>query len=116
MHELSIAMEIVDIVGTEVEKNGGKNVEELELEIGEMAGIVFEALDFALEEAVKGSILEKADIKILKTPGKAQCQDCGKKYYVTDFFSLCPECNSPRSEIIQGKELKVKSIKIKETI
>ena len=63
MHELSIVMGIIKIAEVEAEKAGAKNVDLIELEIGNLAGVEIEALDFAWTEAVKHTILENAKRK-----------------------------------------------------
>ena len=44
MHELSIALSIINLATKEAEKSNAARVSELELEIGEMAGVNIEAL------------------------------------------------------------------------
>jgi len=110
MHELSIAMNIVEIAEEESKKAGAVKVNEIELEIGKMSGIVIEALDFALMEAKKNSVLSNAKITINNIPAKAKCLDCDHEFDVEELFTPCPKCNSFKNEIIQGKELKVKRL------
>lgn len=110
MHEMSIAINIIDLTEEEVNKAGAKKVESIELEVGELSGIVIEALEFALEEAVKETILEDANIIITHKNAKAKCVKCQKEFQTDDLFTACPYCNAFESEIIQGKELKIKSL------
>ena len=112
MHELSIAMNIVDIANEETKKANAKKVFEIELEIGTMSGVVLEALEFALQEAVKDSILENAKIIISEIQAKAKCQNCLHVFKIKDLYSPCPNCNELKTEIISGKELRVKSLKV----
>lgn len=60
MHELSIVLSIVDIAEQQVALNDAQSVEEIELEIGQLAGVEWDALDFAWEAATKHTVLEKA--------------------------------------------------------
>lgn len=110
MHEMSIAMNIVDIVEEELEKAHATVVSQIELEIGTLSGVVLEALEFALDEAVKKTPLENAEIKIEKVSGRASCKHCGYVFESEDYFSSCPQCKSMETEIIQGKELRIKSL------
>ncbi|MEA3497279.1 MAG: hydrogenase maturation nickel metallochaperone HypA [Bacteroidota bacterium] len=112
MHELSIATNIVEIAEVNVKKNNGKSVSEIEIEIGNLSGVVQEALDFAMDVAFENTVLENAKIKIIKIQAKAKCKNCLHEFEVQDFFSPCPKCNSFNPEILQGKELKVKSLVI----
>ena len=112
MHELSIAMNIVEIANEEAEKANVTLVREINLEVGTLSGIVIEALEFAMDEAVKNSVLQNAKIKIRKVPAKAKCLKCSTEFPVEDYYTPCPECNNFETELINGKELKIKSLVI----
>jgi len=113
MHELSIAINIAELIEEELEQRKGMTVDTVTLEIGSLSGVVTEALRFAMEEVKTDSVLKDANIVYLEKEGIASCEACGNKYPVKDFFDPCPECNHPYSEIIQGEELRIKSITLK---
>jgi len=69
-----------------------------------------DALIFAWEAAVPGTILEHAERIIHHLPAKARCMDCGSTYAARQFFEACPSCGQYLSELVQGKELRVKSL------
>ncbi len=110
MHEFSIAMSIVELAEEEAKKAAASVISQLVLEIGTMAGIEFYALDTALEAAVHGTLLENAEIIVDKVPAKARCADCSHVFEIQQVYDACPKCNSLFHEIIQGKELKIRSL------
>ncbi|MDX2249471.1 MAG: hydrogenase maturation nickel metallochaperone HypA [Bacteroidia bacterium] len=110
MHELSIISHIVEIATTEAQKVGMNRVEAIELEIGELAGIEFSALDFAWEVGVSQSVLENAECLIHRVAGKAKCGHCGKVFDMQVLFDPCPECGSYENTVIKGKELVIKTL------
>lgn len=112
MHELSIAMSIVEIAEENAKNANTSVINEIELDIGTQSGVVLEALEFAMQSAVQGTMLEKAKVNINSIPAKAICAQCQHEFYIDDLFAPCPECGNPFCEIIQGKELKVKSLKV----
>jgi hydrogenase nickel incorporation protein HypA/HybF len=112
MHELSIAQNIIEIVEENAKDLEGGMISEVELDIGTVSGVIPETLEFALDVAVKDTILEKAKFKINIIKAKAHCNECKKEFELEDIYTLCPHCGSLQFEIISGKELKVKSIKI----
>ena len=112
MHELSVALSIVKIAEGEAHKVHAKAIELIELEIGNLAGIEFESLDFVWQIAVQGSLLENAVKKIIRIPGKAKCGDCDTVFKIENIYDSCPNCNSYLKGIIEGKELRVKTIKV----
>jgi len=113
MHELSIAQSIVELAEREARNHQADSVEELELEIGALAGIDRLALDFALESATKESLLEGTRIICQQIDGEGRCGDCENLFPVENLFSSCPVCGSYAVKIIKGKELRIKSIIIK---
>ncbi len=112
MHELSIAIGIVEIAEKETRKVNKKKVDSIELEIGTLSGIEINALEYAWEIAVSGTVLEHSQKKITSIDAKATCLDCNTKFIITNIYDLCPLCESYKKEIIKGKELIVKSIEV----
>jgi hydrogenase nickel incorporation protein HypA/HybF len=112
MHEMSIAKSIVDIVAGESEKAGGGEVSEVELEIGTLAGIEYESLEFAIKALKPGSIIENSRVIIQKPQGEAVCMDCEKRFVTDSPVNSCPVCGSYGCSIVKGKELRVVSILI----
>ena len=112
MHELSVAMGIVRIAESETRKAGAREVEAIELEIGALAGIEFQALDFVWPLAVKDTVLERAEKRVEIVEGRARCMDCDTVYEMKRFYDPCPRCSSNLKHILQGKELRVKALEV----
>lgn len=112
MHELSIALNIIDIATAEARKAGAVRVTELHVDVGSLSGVIVEALDMAMQMAVKNTILEKAHVHIHSIPAKAKCRECGNEFEAADFFEECPSCSSFNVAFFQGKELLVRSLKV----
>ncbi len=110
MHEMSIVLGIVKIAETEAVKAGVDAFAAIDLEIGNLSGVEWEALDFAWQAAVAGSVLEKAERKIHNIQAKARCSDCDHLYDIHFIHDNCPKCGSFLKSILQGKELRVKSL------
>jgi hydrogenase nickel incorporation protein HypA/HybF len=111
MHELSIALSIVETVGEQLKEHGAKEAAEVELEIGSMSGVVIEALEFALEEAVKLSMMQHARITIREIPASMRCLACAHEFEPVDIITPCPACGHLYSDLIAGGEMKIKSIR-----
>ncbi len=110
MHELSLVLSIVEIAGEQAKIHSAGQVESIELEIGELAGVEMEALLFAWDAAVPGTILEGSERIIRHIPGKARCPDCSSVFRVHTLFDTCPDCGACFSEVLEGRELRVKSL------
>jgi hydrogenase nickel incorporation protein HypA/HybF len=113
MHELSIAQSIVELAEQQAREHHAVLVEELEMEIGVLAGVEISTLEFALESCMKGTLLEKAQIVRHDIQGEGHCGDCNRTFPVETLFSACPVCGSYAVNIVKGKELTLKSLLIK---
>lgn len=107
---MSIALSIVKIAEEEARKARVSHFAAIDLEIGTLAGIEFDALDFVWKAAVQETVLEKAKKRVIKIPAKAVCADCSKEYSLSFVYDNCPSCGSYLKNILQGKELRVKSL------
>lgn len=112
MHELSIAVAIVKIAEDETKKANAKKVTKIELEIGVLAGIEIDSLNFVWDSAVENTVLETAEKNILIIDGKGRCIDCDTEFSMENIYDCCPNCGSNFKNILQGKELKVKSLEV----
>ncbi len=112
MHELSIAMGIVKIAEDETSKANANEVIKIELVVGVLSGVEIDSLEFVWSSAVKDSVLEKAELKIIKILGKGKCADCDTEFEMENIYDVCPNCSSNFKGILQGKELKVKALEV----
>jgi hydrogenase nickel incorporation protein HypA/HybF len=110
MHELSIAMSIVELAEEEARKANASVITKVEVEIGTMAGVEIDALLFAWDSAIQGTPAQNAPLEIHSIQAEAHCLECGEIFPAEHFFVECPQCKSFRYEIIKGKELRVCSL------
>jgi hydrogenase nickel incorporation protein HypA/HybF len=69
MHELSIAMSIVEIASEEAQRQGCARVEAVHLKLGTLSGVVKEALLFSWDLASDGSPIAGAKLAIEEVRG-----------------------------------------------
>lgn len=112
MHELSIVMGILKIAENETEKAGATKVDLIELEIGTLAGIELDALNFAWSRAVQDTVLATAVKKIDIVEARAQCMECDQIFPLQNVYDPCPNCQTYLKGILQGKELRVKALEV----
>lgn len=109
MHEMSITQSVVEIC----ERNaGGRRVTAVTLEIGDLAGVVPEAVEFCFEACTRDTALEGAQLVIERVPGRGRCNGCGTEYGVTACFDPCPCCGGYGIELLCGEELRVKELEV----
>jgi len=112
MHELSMALSIIDKVAREVDKNNVGKVTGIALEIGTLSGIDAEALKFALTFAAKNTVMESAKVTIVHTEGLGRCYHCNQDFRMAEIWTPCPVCNIPAGRILNGEELKFLSLTV----
>lgn len=110
MHELSLAMDVIDLASEEALKNDASLIYKIEIEVGELSGVEKEAFQFSLGMLARESILRNAEIKIIVIPGKARCGQCKQEYEMHDLLTACAQCGGYAEEILGGKEFRVKSL------
>jgi hydrogenase nickel incorporation protein HypA/HybF len=74
MHELSIAISILEIAEEESEQRGNTAVEAIHLKLGAMSGVVKEALASAFELAVEQSAFPNCRLVIEEIPSGRELQ------------------------------------------
>jgi hydrogenase nickel incorporation protein HypA/HybF len=110
MHELSIVMGIIEIAEQQISQEKASVIDEIEMDIGCLSTIEMNAFEFAWSQGVKQTILEGTVKKINRIKGKAQCVDCDAIFNIENLYDACPECGQHLLNILEGKELRVKSL------
>jgi hydrogenase nickel incorporation protein HypA/HybF len=110
VHEVSIAINIIQIIEDELSRHPGKVVEKLHLQIGTLSGVVPDSLLFALDASRQSGPLKNAEISIDHQKAVAHCKECGDKFETEDYFGVCPQCGNERYDLISGRDLIIKSI------
>jgi hydrogenase nickel incorporation protein HypA/HybF len=113
MHELSIAMSMIDQITEESESRGGLRVEAVHMKLGIFSGVDKDALLFAFELACEGSLLAGSRLVIETIPLVIYCVTCQKDRVPPSVYQLsCPDCGSPGQKIVTGREIEVASLEV----
>ena len=116
MHELSIAMSIVELAEEEAERRGVQ-VNAVHLKLGALSGVVKEALLSCYEMACENTSLQGSHLLVEDVPVVIFCPGCQVQRSLRSMqLFCCPECGTPSSEIVQGKELEVVALEIQECV
>ena len=109
MHEAGIAMEIVGIAKAQAEAHGKARVSEVTVRVGDMSGVVAEALEFAFE-ALRDGQAAGAKLEIRRIPVLARCPACAAETRPgADLVLWCEHCGVPL-KVMEGEELTVESV------
>lgn len=112
MHELSIAMSILDMAEEEAGRRSAE-VGAIYVKLGALSGIAKEALLSAYDLARTETSLPNAQLVIEEVPVMIYCPRCQAPRSVPSIQQIsCSQCETPSSEILQGRELQVVALEL----
>jgi hydrogenase nickel incorporation protein HypA/HybF len=113
MHELSIAMSILDMAEEEAGRRSAE-VDAIHVKLGALSGIVKEALLSAYHLARTETTLETAELIIEEVPVMIFCPRCQVPRSIPSIQQIyCVECETPSAQILQGRELQVVALELR---
>ncbi len=111
MHELSVATDIVDAAILTAKLNNAISVTSILVDVGELAVINPEQLQFMYEVITEDTILRGSHMYITVIPAETECE-CGYNGGVEDKFACsCPMCGKTL-HVLKGKDIVLKSLEI----
>ncbi len=113
MHELSIALGILDAASEEAAKHGNIVVRAVHLRLGALAGVIKEALVSAFDLAREGTPLATCELVIEDLPIVIHCSACDtNRTLATAGMMCCPTCGTPSNDVVTGRELEINALEI----
>ena len=114
MHELSIALSIIDIAGEELARQRNGCVDAIHLKLGPLSGVVKEALlsawDLAREQSPP---LASSRLVIEDVPVAVLCPQCNAERPVVSIQEMrCRECGTLCPRVVRGREMEVIAMEI----
>ncbi|HVD77240.1 MAG TPA: hydrogenase maturation nickel metallochaperone HypA [Vicinamibacteria bacterium] len=115
MHELSIAVALVEMACEKAAELGDVRVEALRLRLGPLAGVVREALVFSFDLAAEGTAIAGARLDIEDVPLTVLCPRCAEERRLPSAQHLrCPVCDEPTPKVVRGRELELAALEVRE--
>jgi hydrogenase nickel incorporation protein HypA/HybF len=113
MHEMGIALEIIEIATASIPADlPDARVERINLKVGKLSAIVPSSLTFCFDIAARDTLLSEATLNIEEMPVEARCKVCDHRWTLSGPVFKCEQCDSGSLEIISGRELDITSIEI----
>lgn len=112
MHEQSIVESLLALALENAEKAKASKIRRIYLVVGELSGVVEEAVDFYFSFLSKDTIAAGASIFYVRTPARLRCRNCDNVFSPERLDFHCPECKEQQVEIIGGRELYIDSMEV----
>jgi hydrogenase nickel incorporation protein HypA/HybF len=112
MHEMALAESVREIVEGTARAHGATRVAMVRLEIGKLAQVEIDAMRFAFDVVMRGSLAAAALLEIVETEGSAWCMRCSRPVAIARRGDGCPHCASGQLQVTGGERMRVIDIEI----
>ena len=114
MHEVSIALSMVNELASIAKENNAKYIIAVNLRIGRSSGIVTDSLKFAFDAIkLENPLISSAEIVIEEVPLKYECKECKECFELDSIhFPSCPFCKSYKLKLLSGEEMDITNVEL----
>lgn len=118
MHEMSLVVNLLDIIRQEMEKHDTARLLKVTLRCGALANVVPEALALAFEVQSQGTVFASTRLELQEEPLLLRCGGCGGEFSPPGasrvaIFSACPSCGEEVGHaVLAGKELYIDHLEL----
>ena len=113
MHELAIAQRLIDTASAALPSAARGPIMTVKVQLGALAGLSKDELIFGFQVVATDTPFAAAALEIEELPAVIHCSHCNTNYGVADLAAgYCPVCDSADVQVVQGKELTLRSIEI----
>jgi hydrogenase nickel incorporation protein HypA/HybF len=110
VHEMSIAHDLVSLIESQVNH---VRVVAVRVRVGELSGVVPEALRAAFGPASAGTCADGARLDLEPVPISVWCDACNAEQHLPGPGRLCcPRCGGRTPRVLAGRELELHSLEI----
>jgi hydrogenase nickel incorporation protein HypA/HybF len=113
MHELSIAISLIEGAAEEARRQGVAQVGAVHLKLGRLSGVVKDALLFSYELACEGTALEGSRLVIEEVPAAVFCPCCEVERALPSIQRMCcPVCGALTPQVARGREIELVGLEV----
>ena len=112
MHEIGIIQGALELAEQSARSSGATRIHRLKLRIGQMTGVVPDALQFAFEVVRQGTLAAEASLELETVPATCWCAACRTEFVAKDLQYDCPACGQFSQELRRGLELELASLEV----
>lgn len=112
MHELSIAVALLDAAQAEARSHHAERIVRLKCRVGAARQIMPDLLQDAFAVAREGSLAAGAVLDVETVGMTLKCRACGTQQELQGWQFTCPACGSEQVELSGGDMLELSSIEL----
>lgn len=113
MHELSIALQLLDQVTEITRQHGDARVHKIMVRIGALSGVVPDALATAFTLARANTGYANTELELEEVPVAIFCARCMVDATVaTPQWLGCPTCGALSAKVVRGRELEIAALEL----
>ena len=102
----------LELAAQSARASGAARIHTVRLRVGEMSGVMPEALRFAFEVVRQGTMAAEATLDVETIPMKWWCLQCEQEFDGDPPWSECPKCGQVSGEARAGLELELASLEV----
>jgi len=110
MHERSLVATLLKQVEELMVNNDARRAVEVNVSIGEFAGVDRDLFELAFDELAAESRVGGAELKVVVVPLQGRCGHCRQEFLITNFKFQCGHCGSREVAIERGEALDLESV------
>lgn len=112
MHEVGVMRSALELALEQAGRQGANRIECIALRVGVLSGVVPEALEFAFDVVVRGTIAEGGRLVVEVVPILCACAGCDAEFRADDLIFDCPRCQRPGALVRHGRELELAYLEV----
>ncbi len=112
MHERIVVESLLALALEEAEKAKASKILRIFIVVGELSGVVDEAVDFYFSFLSRDTIAAGASLSFEHIPVQLRCRNCDTVFLPEELDFHCPNCGEQQVEIASGRELYINSMEV----
>ena len=112
MHEQSIVESLLALALEEGAKAGASKILQIDIVVGELSGVLEEAVEFYFSFLSRNTIAAGARLSFTRVPARLRCRNCETVFLPKGLDLHCPTCNEQQVEVVSGRELRMDSMEV----
>jgi hydrogenase nickel incorporation protein HypA/HybF len=109
---MAVATGIINVLRSKLSQLPPCKLIALELTIGKLSGIEEHSLRFALDTLLVDQGHTGVHLRFHDSPAVFKCTACQWQGQLENFTLLCPDCNGPELDIINGQDVILERIEV----